>query len=56
MNATAIIILGVLAGLGPFAVEFYLTAQNHLVEQFHTSPNLVSLNVGVFFIGMAVGQ
>ena len=56
MNAKAIIILGVLAGLGPFAVEFYLTAQNHLVEQFHTSPNLVSLNVGVFFIGMAVGQ
>jgi len=56
MNVTAIIMLGVLAGLGPFAVEFYLTAQNHLVEQFHTSPYLVSLNVGVFFIGMAVGQ
>lgn len=56
MNVTAIICLGVLAGLGPFAVEFYLTAQNHLVDQFNTSPYLVSLNVGVFFIGMAFGQ
>lgn len=56
MSKTAIIFLGVLAGLGPFAVEIYLPAQNQLVETFHTDPTLISMNIGIFFIGMAIGQ
>lgn len=49
-------ILGALATVTPFAIDFYLPAFAQIAEEFGTTTSTVSLSVSSYFIGMAIGQ
>src|SRR5688572_18999821 len=49
-------ILGALATVTPFAIDFYLPAFSQIARDFNTSASTVSLSVSSYFIGMAIGQ
>ena len=49
-------ILGALATVTPFAIDFYLPAFSQIAEDFDTTVSTVSLTVSSYFIGMAIGQ
>lgn len=50
------LILGMLATVSPFAIDFYLPAFSQIAEDLHTSTARISLSVSSYFIGMALGQ
>lgn len=49
-------ILGALATVTPFAIDFYLPAFSQIADDFDTTVSTVSLTVSSYFIGMAIGQ
>ncbi|WP_028981279.1 multidrug effflux MFS transporter [Sporocytophaga myxococcoides] len=50
------LILGMLATVSPFAIDFYLPAFSQIAEDLQTSTARISLSVSSYFIGMALGQ
>jgi MFS transporter, DHA1 family, multidrug resistance protein len=50
------LILGMLATISPFAIDFYLPAFTQIASDLHTTTARVSLSVSSYFIGMALGQ
>jgi DHA1 family bicyclomycin/chloramphenicol resistance-like MFS transporter len=49
-------ILGALATVTPFAIDFYLPAFTEIATDFSTTASTISLSVSSYFIGMAIGQ
>ncbi|EED35207.1 transporter, major facilitator family [Luminiphilus syltensis NOR5-1B] len=56
MTAVRVLILGVVAGLSSFGVDFYLPATKALALSFDSEVSAAGLNVSLFFLGIAVGQ
>jgi DHA1 family bicyclomycin/chloramphenicol resistance-like MFS transporter len=50
------LLLGLLAGLGPLAIDLYLPAFPTLAQELHASPAAVQLSLVSFFLALAVGQ
>ena len=50
------LILGMLATVSPFAIDFYLPAFAQIADDFETTTARISLSVSSYFIGMALGQ
>lgn len=50
------LILGMLATISPFAIDFYLPAFSQISDHLDTTTARVSLSVSSYFIGMALGQ
>jgi DHA1 family bicyclomycin/chloramphenicol resistance-like MFS transporter len=50
------LLLGLLAGLGPLAIDLYLPAFPALAQDLHASPVAVQLSLVSFFLALAVGQ
>lgn len=50
------LILGMLATISPFAIDFYLPAFTQIASDLGTSTARISLSVSSYFIGMALGQ
>ncbi|WP_342451518.1 Bcr/CflA family multidrug efflux MFS transporter [Roseomonas nitratireducens] len=55
-HRTLALILGALAGMGPFSVDMYLPAFPALAQSLETTPGAVQGTLAVYFLGMAVGQ
>lgn len=51
-----ILILGLLAAIGPFSIDMYLPAFPDIAASLHTSVSSVMLSLSSFFIGISVGQ
>jgi DHA1 family bicyclomycin/chloramphenicol resistance-like MFS transporter len=57
MNKTfLIILLGILAALGPFTIDMYLPGFQRIAEDLSTDENHVAFTLTSYFIGIAVGQ
>lgn len=50
------LILGMLATVSPFAIDFYLPAFSQIAHDLDTTTARISLSVSSYFIGMALGQ
>jgi DHA1 family bicyclomycin/chloramphenicol resistance-like MFS transporter len=50
------LILGMLATVSPFAIDFYLPAFSQIANELGTTTARISLSVSSYFIGMALGQ
>lgn len=50
------LILGMLATVSPFAIDFYLPAFTQISDDLHTTTARIALSVSSYFIGMAIGQ
>jgi DHA1 family bicyclomycin/chloramphenicol resistance-like MFS transporter len=50
------LILGMLATISPFAIDFYLPAFSQIADALGTNTARISLSVSSYFIGMALGQ
>ncbi|MCC7461645.1 MAG: multidrug effflux MFS transporter [Gammaproteobacteria bacterium] len=50
------LLLGLLAGLGPLAIDLYLPAFPTLAAELHASPAQVQLSMVSFFLALAFGQ
>jgi DHA1 family bicyclomycin/chloramphenicol resistance-like MFS transporter len=55
-HRTLALILGALAGMGPFSVDMYLPAFPALGASLGATPGAVQATLAVYFLGMAVGQ
>ncbi len=55
-KALVIFILGLLATIDPFSIDFYLPAFSTIAKDIHTATNKVSLSMTSYFIGLAIGQ
>ncbi len=55
-HRTLALVLGALAGMGPFSVDMYLPAFPALGESLNASPGAVQATLAVYFLGLAVGQ
>lgn len=51
-----IIILGILAALGPFTIDMYLPGFKKIAEDFGTDEKHVAFTLTSYFVGIAVGQ
>lgn len=51
-----IILLGILAALGPFTIDMYLPGFKRIAEDFGTDEKHVAFTLTSYFIGIAVGQ
>lgn len=51
-----IVLLGMLAGLGPLAIDMYLPAFTAMAGEFGTNEAGIEKTLAVYFIGIAVGQ
>lgn len=51
-----ILILGILAALGPFSIDMYLPAFQRIAERFNTAESNVAFTLTSYFIGIALGQ
>src|ERR1700761_6490936 len=51
-----IFILGILATIDPFSIDFYLPAFSQIAKDFGTTTAKVSLSISSYFIGLAIGQ
>ncbi len=51
-----IILLGILAALGPFTIDMYLPAFSRIAEELGTDERHVTFTLTSYFIGIAVGQ
>jgi len=50
------LILGMLATVSPFAIDFYLPAFSQIANDLGTTTARISLSVSSYFVGMAIGQ
>ena len=55
-RAFLIFILGLLATIDPFAIDFYLPAFADIAKDIGTTTAKVSLSISSYFIGLAIGQ
>lgn len=55
-KALVIFILGLLATIDPFSIDFYLPAFSTIAKDIHTATNKISLSMTSYFIGLAIGQ
>jgi DHA1 family bicyclomycin/chloramphenicol resistance-like MFS transporter len=53
---TLVIVLGLLAALGPFTIDLYLPALPEITGDLHTSGSAVQLTLTGTLVGLAVGQ
>ncbi|MET4099288.1 DHA1 family bicyclomycin/chloramphenicol resistance-like MFS transporter [Agrococcus sp. UYP10] len=53
---TTLLVLGLLAGLGPFTIDLYLPAFPAVKEEFATTDAVVQLTLSATTIGFALGQ
>lgn len=51
-----IILLGILAAIGPFSIDMYLPAFRQIGEDFNTNEKQVAFTLTSYFVGIAVGQ
>lgn len=51
-----VVLLGILAALGPFTIDMYLPAFPRIAENFYTDDNHVAFTLTSYFIGIALGQ
>ena len=51
-----IFILGLLATIDPFSIDFYLPAFSSIAKDVGTTTAKVSLSISSYFIGLALGQ
>lgn len=51
-----IILLGILAALGPFTIDMYLPAFGKIAHEFGTDESRVAFTLTSYFFGIAVGQ
>lgn len=51
-----IILLGILAALGPFTIDMYLPGFKNIAEDLYTDEKHVTFTLTSYFIGIAVGQ
>jgi DHA1 family bicyclomycin/chloramphenicol resistance-like MFS transporter len=51
-----IILLGILAALGPFTIDMYLPGFKNIAEDFATDEKHVTFTLTSYFIGIALGQ
>lgn len=51
-----IILLGILAALGPFTIDMYLPGFQRIAEDFYTDEKHVAFTLTSYFVGIAVGQ
>lgn len=51
-----IFILGLLATIDPFSIDFYLPAFSQIARDIHSTPGRISLSISSYFIGLAFGQ
>jgi len=51
-----ILILGLLAAIGPFSIDMYLPGFPAIARDLHTTVEQVSLSLSSFFIGISTGQ
>ena len=57
LNRTALIlILGLLATIDPFSIDFYLPAFADIAKDMGTTTAKISLSLSSYFIGLAIGQ
>lgn len=55
-KALVIFILGLLATIDPFSIDFYLPAFSQIAKDVGTTTGKVSLSISSYFIGLAIGQ
>ncbi|MEO6930610.1 MAG: MFS transporter, partial [Chitinophagaceae bacterium] len=55
-RALLILILGLLAAVGPFSIDMYLPGFPAIAENLHTTVDMVAYSLSSFFIGICVGQ
>jgi DHA1 family bicyclomycin/chloramphenicol resistance-like MFS transporter len=55
-NFKFIFVLGLLTSIGPFSVDMYLPAFNHIAVDLHTSISNVMYSLSTYFIGISFGQ
>lgn len=55
-RVTTLIVLGLLAGLGPFTIDLYLPAFPMVKDDFHTTDAVVQLTLSATTLGFAFGQ
>src|SRR5690625_3902791 len=51
-----IILLGILAALGPLTIDMYIPGFSNIAEDFGTDENQVAFTMTSYFIGIALGQ
>jgi DHA1 family bicyclomycin/chloramphenicol resistance-like MFS transporter len=51
-----IILLGILAAMGPFTIDMYLPGFQRIAENFQTDENHVAFTLTSYFVGIALGQ
>lgn len=51
-----IILLGVLAAIGPFTIDMYLPGFTQIANEFNTDVKKVAFTLTSYFIGIAIGQ
>src|SRR5690606_41819636 len=51
-----IILLGILAAIGPFTIDMYLPAFGKIAESFGTDESHVAFTLTSYFFGIAIGQ
>ncbi len=49
-------LLGSLSVVSPFSIDMYLTAYEHLGQEFHVPETTIALTLSSYFIGLALGQ
>jgi MFS family permease len=52
----ALLLLGGIAGLGPFSVDTYLPAFPQIADDLHATPSGVQLTLAAYLVAMATGQ
>ncbi|MCJ8208288.1 multidrug effflux MFS transporter [Mucilaginibacter sp. RS28] len=55
-RAFLIFILGLMATLDPFSIDFYLPAFPQIASHLHSTSAKISLSMSSYFIGLAIGQ
>ncbi len=51
-----IILLGILAAIGPFTIDMYLPGFGQIADEFGTSEKQVAFTLTSYFVGIAIGQ
>src|SRR5690625_4965323 len=55
-NNFLIILLGILAAIGPLNIDMYIPGFSLIAEDFNTDENRVAFTMTSYFIGIALGQ
>lgn len=51
-----IILLGILAALGPLTIDMYIPGFSNIAEEFNTTENQVAFTMTSYFMGISLGQ